>query len=133
MKKATTWINENIEGFVTDYLITAAWVTVESNECSQFTKDAKEMAKTDCIDFVNKVFIAFPEHKAERLLNTKGNDLGFLAAHDFFLTRNRHGAGFWDKEDRYGDDESKILTEIAHECGEADCYHIRGKKSKLSF
>lgn len=39
--------------------------------------------------------------------------------HDFWLTRNRHGAGFWDRGlGELGD----ILTVIAHGYGETDLY-----------
>lgn len=40
-------------------------------------------------------------------------------AHDFWLTRNRHGAGFWD---RGLGDAGKRLTEAAHVYGNADLY-----------
>jgi hypothetical protein len=39
------------------------------------------------------------------------------AGHDFALTRNRHGAGFWDRPDLYGKDLSSQLTEAAHVYG----------------
>ena len=39
--------------------------------------------------------------------------------HDFWLTRNRHGAGFWDRGlGARGD----ALTELAHPYGESDLY-----------
>lgn len=41
-------------------------------------------------------------------------DLG----HDFWLTRNHHGAGFWDGDWKEGDK----LTEWAHTFGSADWY-----------
>jgi hypothetical protein len=41
------------------------------------------------------------------------------AGHDFWLTRNRHGAGFWDRD--LGD-VGKRLTEIAHAYGEVNLY-----------
>jgi hypothetical protein len=41
------------------------------------------------------------------------------AGHDFWLTRNRHGAGFWDRG--LGDLGDK-LTDIAHSFGEKDLY-----------
>lgn len=40
--------------------------------------------------------------------------------HDFFLTRNGHGAGFWDGDWEPVGDE---LTAIAEEFGEVDVYH----------
>jgi hypothetical protein len=39
--------------------------------------------------------------------------------HDFWLTRNRHGAGFWDRG--YGE-IGKRLTENAHPYGDANAY-----------
>lgn len=39
--------------------------------------------------------------------------------HDFWLTRNRHGAGFWD---RGLEDIGDQLTELAHAYGSADLY-----------
>ena len=56
------------------------------------------------------------------------------AAHDFWLTRNRHGAGFWDGDWRFSgemteNDEPKqiedigtYLTEMSHAYGEANLY-----------
>ncbi len=38
--------------------------------------------------------------------------------HDFWLTRNRHGAGFWDGDYKYGD----ALTGLAHTYGEVYPY-----------
>jgi len=123
----------NLKSFTASYLHTAAWVTAESDECTDFTKDAKIQAQFDCLNFIVKVQNKLGIDAANELLTIEGNDLEYLAAHDFFLTRNRHGAGFWDKEDIYGEDAAKVLTEIAHEMKETNCCHIRGKKSKLIF
>jgi len=123
----------NIKDFVNSYLATASWVTNESGECNEFTKEAIKKATNDCTKFIDKVILKFGEDKGSELLTIAGNDLTYLAPHDFFLTRNRHGAGFWDSEKIYGEMEANQLTEISHEMGEIDCYHIRGKKSKLSF
>lgn len=131
----TEFLKKFIDDFVNSYLATAAWVTCESDECQDFTREAKKMAKQDCLDFISKVMRSnkLKLEQALKLILTKGNDLTSLTAHDFFLTRNRHGAGFWDKTDIYGVHEAKILTEISEEIGSVDCVHIRGKKSKLEF
>lgn len=42
------------------------------------------------------------------------------AAHDFWLTRNRHGAGFWDGD--WPEPYATQLTDAAHAFGEADLY-----------
>jgi len=123
----------DIKHFVNCYLATAAWATVDSNECKDFTREAKKQATEDCKEFIEKVITKMGEDKALSLLTIPGNDLTYLAPHDFFLTRNHHGAGFWDKGDIYGEGEALDLTEIAHQMREANCYHVSGKKSKLTF
>lgn len=39
------------------------------------------------------------------------------AGHDFWLTRNGHGAGFWDRPEVYGEQNAEILTRISKACG----------------
>lgn len=123
----------NIGAFVKSYLSTASWVTCESGENTEFTKEAIQIAKEDCEKLIKKVIDRFGEEKGTELLTIPGNDLTYLAPHDFFLTRNGHGTGFWDREDIYGEDEAKILTDISGEMGEVDVFHVKGKKSKLTF
>ena len=43
-----------------------------------------------------------------------------LAGHDFWLTRNGHGAGFWDGD--WAEPAAAILTTAAHAFGEFDLY-----------
>lgn len=49
------------------------------------------------------------------------------AGHDFYLTRNRHGAGFWDGN--WPEDVGKRLTEAAHVYGTFQLYY--GDDGKL--
>ncbi len=44
-----------------------------------------------------------------------------LAGHDFLLTRNRHGAGFWETSD-WMEAAGKKLTAAAHAAGECNLY-----------
>lgn len=123
----------DIDAFVLSYLATAAWVTCESSkENHEFTEPAKHRAMEDCEKFIHEVQDKLGMEKANELLTIPGNDLTYLAPHDFFLTRNRHGAGFWDKPEHYGE-YADILTEIAQAQGTVDCGHIGSLKSKLSF
>jgi hypothetical protein len=46
------------------------------------------------------------------------------AGHDFFLTRNGHGAGFWDRG--YPEDLGEALSEASRKFGEADLLHEDG-------
>lgn len=47
------------------------------------------------------------------------------AGRDFWLTRNRHGAGFWD---RNLGETGEFLTALAHRFGEAETYYGDDKK-----
>ncbi len=44
------------------------------------------------------------------------------AGHDFWLTRNRHGAGFWDRDELKEAGLGDALTKAAHAAGECDLY-----------
>lgn len=57
------------------------------------------------------------------MCSEEGLDLSGISdeqiGHDFWLTRNHHGAGFWDRG--LGDLGQK-LTDNAHSYGSCDCY-----------
>jgi len=40
------------------------------------------------------------------------------AGHDFWLTRNHHGVGYWDRPEVYGQWESEMLTQVSQSYGE---------------
>lgn len=48
------------------------------------------------------------------------------AGHDFWLTRNRHGAGFWDGD--WADEVGERLTTAAHAYGE---YHLSTNRGRV--
>jgi hypothetical protein len=66
-------------------------------------------ARRDCAAFCRE---------AAPLLKKKNIDPG-MAGHDFWLTRNRHGAGFWDRG--YGKVGDR-LTDICETFGTVDPY-----------
>lgn len=56
----------------------------------------------------------------------KSHPKHFAPGHDLWLTRNGHGAGFWDRDyGKLGD----ILTDAAHAMGE--CYLYVGDDGKI--
>ena len=44
------------------------------------------------------------------------------AGTDFWLTRNGHGTGFWDREDLYGEVDGSQFDTVAKTFGQADLY-----------
>ena len=44
------------------------------------------------------------------------------AGHDFWLTRNGHGSGFWDRPEVYGEEKARELTALAESFGHVDLY-----------
>ena len=44
------------------------------------------------------------------------------AGHDFWLTRNGHGAGFWDRPEIYGKISAELLTAACKGYGQFDIY-----------
>lgn len=63
----------------------------------------------ECSDF---------QEQNEAYLNFAGSDE--QNGHDFWLTRNHHGAGYWNRG--YSEAVSKALTEAAHSAGEQSPY-----------
>jgi hypothetical protein len=51
------------------------------------------------------------EHRARAIHPTEGDEWDY-AAHDFILTRNHHGAGFWDGD--WHEPWGERLTTLAH-------------------
>jgi hypothetical protein len=72
-----------------------------------FTESARESVKADLISFI--------ESNQEDLDGIGYGQIG----HDFILTRNHHGAGFWD---RGLGDRGDRLTESAHAYGSVGAF-----------
>lgn len=63
------------------------------------------------------------EKDCRAFLDANEEDIGDkyeAAGIDFWLTRNRHGAGYWDGD--WPDEVSKRLTKAAHAMGDVDLY-----------
>ena len=123
----TNTANTTLDNFVKSYLATAAWVSFDGGK-AEFPKSSKEIAKADCKKFIAAVYKEFTVNEAEAILTYQGSDLTSLAGHDFFLTRNGHGVGFWDKDiyNTLANNGGDILTKLARQMGESNCYRVKG-------
>jgi hypothetical protein len=120
-----------IDSFTLAYLIAAFWTNDEEGGSGDYmntdrpeimmgklSKEAKEAAIADCAKFQaeNALFLELAGDKEQN-------------GHDFWLTRNGHGAGFWDRG--YTKDVSETLTKASKEAGSVDLYE--GDDGKLYF
>lgn len=112
--------------FLRQYLVTALWSETDydnddepfdkNHTITDFADEALEKATKDCNSFMEK--------NEEYLLNAGDDEQN---GHDFWLTRNGHGAGFWDRG--YSKEVSDHLTAACEKYGEI---HIaRGDDGKL--
>jgi hypothetical protein len=113
--------NAVITAFVRAYIEAALWSTTDNTteqggepldknyDMSCLSDECMEKCITDCWKFETENLIA---------LSKAGTDE--QNGHDFWLTRNYHGCGFWDRD--YDKEIGKALTDSAHEYGEVDLY-----------
>lgn len=109
----------DIDSMVTAYLEAALWAELdesdeyggiplgESFSIDDVSEESMEKARTDCLAFIEENESDLAEIDAP------------TAGHDFWLTRNHHGAGFWDRG--LGDIGDR-LSESAHSFGEVYIY-----------
>lgn len=70
--------------FAAAYEACALWSDGYDRVCADLSAAAKAEMREDCKMFLEQCGYAFTDKELEQ------------AGHDFWLTRNGHGAGFWD-------------------------------------
>ena len=106
------------EKMLPHYLTCAEWADLlEDAEAGlYFAPCAEEMALADCMRFASINWALIKECSPEQV------------GHDLWLTRNHHGAGFWDRPEIYGCQENADrLTKSAHCFGSRDIFEYNGK------
>jgi hypothetical protein len=110
---------DKIDAFTKQYIETALWSsTYEKNGNEDVPMDRDftiDDIYPECLQRMINDCEAFQESERKNGYSTIEKDLE-QAGHDFWLTRNGHGAGFWDGD--WGDEEGKRLTEVSHTYGE---------------
>lgn len=85
-----------LDEFTTGYLEAMEWLLPEETNRDKlrgFTRKAIKAAIADCADFQQANAEALARYEAE-----SGRGPSY-AGHDFYLSRNGHGAGFFDRGD----------------------------------
>jgi hypothetical protein len=102
--------------FTLAYLECALWSSTddEGNECLDENHEINDIAGPTLARMIEDC-VAFQEAESDDLEEIDPSQAG----HDFWLTRNRHGAGFWD---RGLGEIGKRLTDAAHAYGSFELY-----------
>ena len=104
---------DNLDGQLNDYLITALWSSTDSDciplddnyDISDIDESVVSSSRADLQRFYDIACI---------YLNDTDKNWG----HDFWLTRNHHGSGFWGGDYENGD----TLSDICKEFDSVDLY-----------
>ncbi len=110
-------ISIQLDDFARAYIECALWSSTDDSDhplddgrdYTDLAPSALESMIADCVDF---------QTANADLLEASGLSTE-QQGHDFWLTRNHHGAGFWD---RGLNELGKMLTDAAHAYGSADLY-----------
>lgn len=105
-----------MDKFTRAFFECALWSSSDSEDRSLDENYSVEDIDSHCVMKLIAECAEFQQTNAASLAEC-GDD--FQNGHDFWLTRNRHGAGFWDRG--YGA-VGEHLTEASHVYGKVDLY-----------
>ena len=108
-----------MDRFTTAYIETALWSSTDNSDDS----GGNPLDNNYCIKDIAPETLATIMEDCEAFQQAHADDIaGNLeqAGHDFWLTRNHHGAGFWDGD--WPDDVGERLTEASDVYGSVDLY-----------
>ena len=103
--------------FVDAYIETALWSSTDNSDESGGEPLDKNYGPNDITPETRRAM--FLDAASFYKTNLMDFDDPGRAGHDFWLTRNGHGAGFWDGD--YPEPQATRLTEVAQQYGE---YHL---------
>lgn len=101
-----------MDKYTRQYLETALWASTDDNGEPLDSNYSIEDFSIEFIELAKKDITAFFERSGNLLDNYDYE----TAMHDFWLTRNNHGAGFWDGD--YEKDDGEKLTALSEAFGE---------------
>ena len=131
-------VEGDIEMFIDGYITCALWSTVDEDvykdgegpddaldqrfDRDDLHPDAKARIEEDCRQFIADNRLALTE---------AANRSGYSwerAGHDYWLTRNGHGAGYWDRDELK---RNGLGNRLSDACRHKECYIYVGDDGKL--
>lgn len=115
--------------FIEGYITCALWASNDEKDEPLDKNYSKEdlhevtilKMLNDCSEFYSRYSSYWEYANTGEDESDQGGLSDDQAGHDFWLTRNGHGAGFWDREGLTGTN-SRALTEISRKFGEVYLY-----------
>jgi hypothetical protein len=126
MKKSDAINSPDFAAFLSGYTTALLWSSADTVDGDDVNLDDYELStagadkcRAGCLDFFTANHADIVE--AAGLYPTRKEHGGFaLAGHDFALTRNGHGAGFWDGD--LPEELGERLTKASDAAGQVDAY-----------
>lgn len=115
-----------LDEFAKAYIQTALWSSIEDDDIPLDENYSEDDLAPECLAKMVADCARFQSENADDLNPDNclkyGPDFGPMgrAGHDFWLTRNGHGAGFWDGD--WVDIVGERLTKASKTFGECDLY-----------
>lgn len=128
---AATFDTSNLDDFLAGYVACALWSSNDDSDESggepldtkydqtDIHADTLERMRADCAAFIDQCGHLITEENYTRR-NQDGCGVLERAGHDFWLTRNGHGSGFWDGD--WSEPAAGELSEAARKAGNRDLY-----------
>mgnify|MGYP003661490582 CR=1 FL=1 len=104
-----------LDNFTLAYIECALWSSTDENDESLDRNYGREDLASETLDSMIADCAKFQDANSEWF----NGDIT-QAGHDFWLTRNRHGAGYWDGD--WAEPGANKMTEAAHAFGESNLY-----------
>lgn len=124
------WTDNERQEFITGYITCALWSSSDQTRedggdpldanysALDISAETAERIAYECIDFMRAQEVDLTWY-CQSVATAHDYTALELAGHDLWLTRNGHGAGFWDREAGQAGDN---LSDAARELGTSDLY-----------
>jgi hypothetical protein len=111
----------NLDSFTEAYIECALWSSTDNADDSGGEPlDANYSAEDIAPETLREMIEHCRQFQADHAADI--GDEHARAGHDFWLTRNGHGAGFWDRPEVYGQAQADRLSEACDSWGSYDLY-----------